>query len=230
MNLNLSEYSPAYYENNDYYELFSICEDGSKEIEEYLTKEATDKIVLDAGCGTGKFLTSLEKVSLCYTGIDLSSEQINKASLKVKKDTTKLIVSNLNKIDLLDSSYDIVISTWVLGTILDKNERNEVIKELKRVLKPNGKIILIENDSCGEFEILRGHDKDKKTDYYNNYLLNNGFRITKKFDNYFNFKTVYDAKKCFSVIYGEEISNKIKTNIIEHKVIALEYEKSAKLV
>ena len=60
---NLLKNSKAYYENNDFYEIFSQAEDGENKVVEYLKNICVDKIVLDAGCGTGKFLNILEENS-----------------------------------------------------------------------------------------------------------------------------------------------------------------------
>ena len=40
------------------------------------------------------------------------------------------------------------------------------------------------------------------------------------------FNTIETAKKCFEVIYGNDIANKIKSNKIEHKIIIFKYTKS----
>ena len=119
-NKNLLKNSNAYYKDNDYYEIFSIAEDGEQKVQEYLKELSKDKIVLDAGCGTGKFLPSIESVSKKYIGLDLSSDQLSKAKLKTKKNSL-FINSSLEKIDLEDNSVDLIISTWVLGTITHRS-------------------------------------------------------------------------------------------------------------
>ena len=63
---NLLKDSKAYYEDNDYYEIFSVAEDGENKVANYLKDICKDKIVLDAGCGTGKFLNILEEYSKKY--------------------------------------------------------------------------------------------------------------------------------------------------------------------
>ena len=220
---NLLKESRAYYENNDYYEIFSIAEDGEGKVDNYLKELAVGKIVLDAGCGTGKFLPSLEKYADKYIGIDLSSEQLNKAKSKSQKDNSIFIKSNLADITLEDNSVDLIISTWVLGTILDLDERSKCLDELKRVLKSGGQIILVENDLNSEFEEIRNRDKDSRTKNYNNWILSNNFVVDKRINTYFSFNSVSEAKKCFEIIYGEEIANKIKNRKIEHKIIIFRY-------
>ena len=219
---NLLKDSKAYYEDNDYYELFSIAEDSENKVSNYLKKLSTNKIVLDAGCGTGKFLPIIEYVSNKYIAVDLSNKQLLKAKEKSKKNSL-FINSSLEKINLNDNSVDLIISTWVLGTITDLNERNRCLNELKRLLKPNGIIILVENDENSEFEEIRNRTTDSRTKDYNNWILSNGFVVDKKIDTYFDFKSIDEAKKCFEVIYGKSISNKIKDKKINHKIIIFKY-------
>lgn len=221
---NLLKDSKAYYENNDYYEIFSIAEDGENKVANYLKDICKDKIVLDAGCGTGKFLNILEEYSKKYIGIDLSDKQLEKAKIKSKKDASEFICSNLSKINLESDKVDLIVCSWVLGTIIDITERNKCLSELKRLLKSNGTIILIENDENSEFEEIRNRTKDSRTRDYNNWILSNGFTVDKQIDTYFNFNSYNETKKSFEVIYGPEIANKIKKNRINHKIIIFKYQ------
>lgn len=169
---NLMKESQAYYQDNDYYEMFSIAEDYPNKIKMYFKNNIKGDTILDAGCGTGKFTKTLEELSKKYIGVDLSNNQLTKAKSKSIKPNSEFIQANLANIPLKDNSVDIIVSTWVLGTIKDLEERNKCIQELKRVLKPNGKIFLVENDLLGEFEIIREKDKTNATKIYNDYLLN----------------------------------------------------------
>ena len=221
---NLLKDSKAYYEDNDYYEIFSVAEDGENKVGSYLEHICKDKIVLDAGCGTGKFLNILEEYSKKYIGIDLSDKQLEKAKVKSKKDASEFICSNLSKINLESDKVDLIVCSWVLGTIIDITERNKCLSELKRLLKSNGTIILIENDENSEFEEIRNRTKDSRTRDYNNWILSNDFTIDKQIDTYFNFNSYNEAKKSFEVIYGPEISSKIKDKKIEHKIVIFKYK------
>lgn len=69
-NLNLSEKSKNYYEENDIYEIFSIAEDYPNKIYEYLLLKIKGKIVLDLGCGTGKFMQKFYNETTKYYGLD----------------------------------------------------------------------------------------------------------------------------------------------------------------
>lgn len=219
---NLLYDSEAYYKDNDYYELFSIAEDYEGKVKDYLNNLGKYDVVLDAGCGTGKYLNTLEDISNEYIGIDLSSDQLKKASKKIMKDNSKLLNANLTSIPLPDNSVDLIVSCWVLGTITDTNDRKKALSELKRVLKSNGKIILIENAEVGEFEVLRNHHIDGKTKIYNDWLKNNGFWESLNIATRFIFATKVEAQNCIKNIYGKDIASKINSNIIEHKIVIFE--------
>lgn len=220
---NLLKDSKAYYEDNDYYEIFSVAEDAEHKVTEYLNNISKKKAVLDAGCGTGKFLRVLEDSAERYIGIDLSENQLAKAKLKSLNNNSQFICSNLSKIPLEDNSVDFVVSTWVLGTITDIEERNNVLNELKRILKHDGQIILVENAENSEFEKIRGRDKDNRTRDYNDWILANGFMLDNIINTYFEFNTLNQSKKCFEVIYGNEIASRIVNNKIEHKINIYKY-------
>lgn len=223
---NLLKDSKAYYEKNDYYEIFSKAEDGEGKVADYLRKEIKGGIVLDAGCGTGKFLEVLEEGSNKYIGVDLSFEQLIKAEKKRKRENSNFIRANLKEIMLGNNSVDLIVSPWVLGTITDLQERKKCLAELVRVLKPGGEIILIENEVGSEFESLRGRDKDDRTSVYNKWLVENGFREYEQFDTYFNFDSEETARKCFLEIYGEEVAKKIRSKRIGHKIGIFKFKKA----
>ena len=138
--LNLSEKSKNYYEENDIYEIFSIAEDYPNKIYEHLLPKIKGKIVLDLGCGTGKFIQKFYNETTKYYGLDLSNEQLNIAKMKTNSNDVEFICCSAEDIPLPDNSIDIIISTWVLGTILEIDRRNKVLDEMKRVLKKDGNI------------------------------------------------------------------------------------------
>ena len=223
-NLNLSEKSKNYYEENDIYEVFSIAEDYPNKIYECLLPKIKDKIVLDLGSGTGKFMQKFYNETSKYYGLDLSKEQLNIAKRKVNNDSVEFICCSAENIPLPDNSIDVIISTWVLGTILEVDRRNKVLDEMKRVLKNDGNIYLVENDIGGEFEEIRNRYPDiKRTKGYNDWIENHGFVCENRFETYFKFKDKEQAKKIFTNIWGEEIGNKVNNDIIKQNIIIYKF-------
>jgi ubiquinone/menaquinone biosynthesis C-methylase UbiE len=108
----------------------------------------TNKQILDIGCGTGEF-SGLFK-NLDYCGIDISASYINYAAAKNKgnfqvMDATHLKFSN--------NSFDYVLIMAVLHHLTD-TEVDQVLSEAKRVLKPNGKILIMEDAKIKEMDNL----------------------------------------------------------------------------
>ena len=220
---NLSKKSKIYNGEIYYYELFSSAEDYPNKILNELKREVKNKIVLDAGCGSGKFLPVVSKLAKYYYGIDASNEQLFLANNKIiDKEKVSLLCLDLCDISLEDNSVDIIYLSWVLGTIIDLKKRYKVLKELLRVLKPGGKILLIENNIDNDFEEIRGRTKDNRTKDYNEWILSNNFKVLKEFTTYFKFNNTLEAKKVFDVIYGEEIASNVSSSKINHNIIIFE--------
>lgn len=224
-NFNLSEKSKNYYEENDIYEIFSIAEDYPNKIYKCLLPKIKNKVVLDLGCGTGKFMKKFYKEALKYYGLDLSNEQLKIAKNKVKSNNVQFICCSAENIPLPENSIDVIISTWVLGTILEVDRRNKVLDEMKRVLKNDGSIYLVENDIGGEFEEIRNRFPNiKKTKDYNDWIESKRFTPYEKFETYFNFKSREQAIDVFKNIWGEKVKDKIKSKIIKQNIVIYKFK------
>jgi len=97
--------------------------------------------ILDAGCGNGGLLTFLKRYDfLSYVGFDRSESFLLEArkllSSRVRFESGDL----LNELPFKGEAFDLIFSVFVLNelSIID-----EVIAEFERVLRPNGKVILV---------------------------------------------------------------------------------------
>lgn len=126
--------------------------------------------VLEIGCGEGYGLEFIYKNATSVTVIDKSRSVLD----KIKSKHPKTIVLNqkvppLN--NLKDSSFDIVISFQVIEHIKDANL---FIKEIHRVLKPNGKAYITTPNS--KKTIARNPWHHKEYNYTEiNTLIKNSF-------------------------------------------------------
>lgn len=108
---------------------------------EYLVKRFKIKSgshILDAGCGKKDFLNAFENQNFLCFGVDLYNNGDN------------LIYEcnfEIDKLPFKDNSFDIVFSKSVLEHLHDPIN---YLTEIKRVLKPNGRLILLVPDwvSC----------------------------------------------------------------------------------
>lgn len=105
-----------------------------------LSKE--DKIILDFGCGPGRFTTHLATlINGRAIGVDPISRFLQLAPKSANVEY-KLLEKGI--IPLADHQVDVVWICLVLGGIKEE-DIGQVVSEIKRVLKPNGLIFLIEN-------------------------------------------------------------------------------------
>jgi ubiquinone/menaquinone biosynthesis C-methylase UbiE len=96
--------------------------------------------VLDVGCGNGRLLKLLKEKKIEYFGIDNSKELIKKAQKNYGKDKFK--VADALEIPYGDNSFDLVYTIAVLHIIPSQTLRLKFLKEIERILKKNGTLIL----------------------------------------------------------------------------------------
>ena len=97
------------------------------------------RYILDVGTGTGEFLLKISDVSKMAIGIEVSARMMDiaKSKLKDKKNIT-LFLMDLRELGFKDCSFDIVTS---IGTFECFSYLSHCLKEIKRVLKPDGLLI-----------------------------------------------------------------------------------------
>jgi len=96
-----------------------------------------DKI-LDLGCGNGRLLQVLKDTD--YVGVD-SSEKLIEAARKQYPDN-KFLVADALHLPLPDNQFDKIYSIAVFHHIPSEELRLNFLKEVRRVLKPGGLLIL----------------------------------------------------------------------------------------
>jgi 2-polyprenyl-3-methyl-5-hydroxy-6-metoxy-1,4-benzoquinol methylase len=134
-----------------------IIEDDLRRVVQH-NKILKNKKILDFGCGWGGFLKRTKKTK-SLTGVELRKECI----FYIKKNIKKIIVSdNLNN---LNEKYDIITMFHVLEHI---PYQIETLKELKKKLTKNGKII-IEVPSADDF--LLKLKEFKKFTFWSEHLI-----------------------------------------------------------
>jgi len=125
--------------------------DQANSIAEFLhwdSKWEAGATILEAGCGVGAQTKIIAKQnSDChFTCIDFSEQSLKKAAKLAKEAglvNTQFLNEDLTKLSFKNASFDHIFLCFVLEHVPSPHQ---ILKELKRVLKPNGTITVIEGD------------------------------------------------------------------------------------
>ena len=104
-------------------------------------------IVLDLGCGVGRFTFRLAKLCKEVWGVDSSPAAIEFCKQYAQKfavHNVKFQVADARELPFSDETFDWVLSVTVLQHIVHENDLIDSIKEILRVTKKGGRIILLE--------------------------------------------------------------------------------------
>lgn len=118
----------------------------------FVEKEAKGyKTILDLGCGPGLSSYLLSERGFIVTGVDISQKFLDASKVK-ESDRLRLVQGNVSSLDFSDSSFDIVTSHELIEHI---PEVDKALREMKRVLKEGGKIIILGPNLFSPLSALR---------------------------------------------------------------------------
>ncbi|MFA4999035.1 MAG: class I SAM-dependent methyltransferase [Candidatus Paceibacterota bacterium] len=113
----------------------------SPEFQKWLSKYlSSGEKALDLGCGNGKFYEVFNGNGVGYSGVDFSGELIKIA--KNNHPSGNFLVASAFNLPFPDNFFDKVFCFAVFHHVPSVNLRLEFLKEIKRVLKPKGTLIL----------------------------------------------------------------------------------------
>ena len=145
-----------YKEFAKYYDKFYQNKDYQKEVnflKNFINKK--DKII-DIGCGTGIHASLLEKDGYTIDGLDLNKEMLDIAKNRLSGNLYNQNILNIK----LNKKYNTIISMFaVINHLKDTIELEQVLFNLKKILLPNGKIII---------DLHNPKSSGTKTDSYDN--------------------------------------------------------------
>jgi len=146
-------------------------------------------IVLDAGCGWGRFLKKLYNYvpkNFEAIGVDLDN-----LSLQYGKTINKVAVflqSDIQALPFKDEVFDMILCSGVIHEVKNVKGRNKALQEFARVLKANGQLYMIDTFTTYKFVNIFTHllqyipklgiEWIFHRHQLENMLKENGFRIT----------------------------------------------------
>ncbi len=124
-----------------------------KPIAEWLAgRHQRDVRGLDVGCGTGRLLAFLHDAwpGMKLTGLDLSAPYLAEARRLIGKTArVKLIEGAAESLPFDDASFDVVTSSFLLHE-LPADVRHAALAEMARVVKPDGRIVIVDSIQKGD--------------------------------------------------------------------------------
>lgn len=115
-----------------------------------------DEKVLDVGCGHGLMLIGAAKrlKTGTATGVDIwqkedqagNSADATMANVRAEgvADRVELRDGDARSLPFADKTFDVILSSWALHNIYDKEGRDKAIREIARVLKPGGRVRIVD--------------------------------------------------------------------------------------
>ena len=161
------------------------------------------KKILDVGCGDGTYAYVLSKLGAVVSGQDLGEKQIEHANSRKYGVSNELkgefICGNAKKLMFESNTFDCVFSADFFEHI-DKNTKQEVLREIYRVLVPGG-ILVIKTPNLDYLKFvinlkrLLNIFKGKSPNIYIAHTNNNPDNEHHGLTNYFEMKS--ELERCF---------------------------------
>jgi ubiquinone/menaquinone biosynthesis C-methylase UbiE len=181
-------------------------------IDEIINVDGLD--VFDLGAGTGRLTLLLAPRVKSIHGFDASAEMLRVCRDRLRESgfsNWQVDVADHRKLPVEDHSADVIVSGWSVAYLAVWNpetypdELGTWMNEMKRVLKPNGKIILFESLTTGsETPVPLEHLKE-----YYAWLDEVGFhKAWIRTD--FRFASAEEAAELLGFFFGEEMTNRIR--------------------
>jgi len=109
-------------------------------------------VVLDIGCGTGTLAVLIERLhpTVVVTGLDPDPKALARAAAKAVKARVAVRFDRgfADALPYADATFDRVFSSMMFHHI-PRNDRTNVLTEIRRVLKPGGSLEFLDIDMAG---------------------------------------------------------------------------------
>ena len=132
--------------------------------------------LLDVACGTGRTLHQLASAhpAMRLWGVDLSPAYVRLARRRLAHvDEVSLAVENAEQLPFADATFDVATSVYLFHE-LPRHARRNVVRELHRVVRPGGLVVLEDSAQIAESPkletVLRQFPRDFHEPFYAHYL------------------------------------------------------------
>jgi len=141
-----------------------------------------NKKLLDVACGLGRMLQASEEYPIELSGFDISDVAVGKAKANVP--SAQIQVANAEAMPYADNTFDYLTCLGSLERMIDLNK---VLSEVRRVVKPGGKILFLVRNINGwtwkiskdlfRMKVKASHQGAKSFDDWSSTFKSAGFKI-----------------------------------------------------
>jgi SAM-dependent methyltransferase len=122
-----------------------------------------DEFVLDVGCGSGLLLVAAAKRVSAGSAVgvdiwrreDLSNSRreitLRNAALEGVAERVRVEEGDARRLPFPDATFDAAVSLNVLHNIVRREEREQALREIVRVLKPGGRLVIADFRNTGDY-------------------------------------------------------------------------------
>lgn len=163
-----------------------------------------NKVVLEVGCATGRTSARASLRSRAYFAIDIDARLIDFCKRKYA-DRSNLFFLHCDGEELLfkDALFDVVYMPWVISYFRNSAR---ALREAARVLKNDGKLVVVNDSAHSDFDVVLEHvieykPHNPRQDYEE--VISHNFSIEKRlgpFDVPYHFPSISEARKTFLFI------------------------------
>ena len=121
-----------------------------RELLEQVPLMATDQL-LEVGCGEGGNLELLQTAPAHTVGVDFSRAKVGWALGRVRR--ARFVCSDAGRLPFRGGCFDVILCRDVLHHVTDKSQ---VVEEMVRVCRPEGRIVIIEPNGSSPIMRLLG--------------------------------------------------------------------------
>lgn len=141
-----------------YEQLNGWTDPGEQAAVRYIAQEMRSQPILDMGVGAGRTTVLLQPISENYIGIDYTREMIETCQRRYPR-TQYLHMDARDLSRFADNQFALVMFSYNGIDTVDISDRQQVLREVHRVLRPNGVFIVSAHNrngpGCGERPALR---------------------------------------------------------------------------
>ncbi|MDE1465173.1 glycosyltransferase [Spartinivicinus poritis] len=179
----------------------------------YVLKHCENKTVLDIASGEGYGSYLVSKVAKKIFGVDIDKDSISHAKNKYQNKNLEFIEGDCTRIPLPSCCVDVVVS---FETIEHHDQHLDMMRELKRVLKPDG-ILIISSPDKAECSDRNGNSNI----YHIKELYKDEFKNLVK--NFFKYQVCFEQRVTVgSIILPEDkVTNFVNINLENKEDIKL---------